>query len=274
MFCPPTNTWLSQRTELFQLFPGDIDTDKIVAARSVADKTFTWFIYFLGSTVVGCDVWRKNRTTKNLSDILSLSDEAFILLTFLNNKERWEYWHKKMVSNPWTKPNCLTSGLRYPLTPLVSLRTKKEDGLTKLRPRQFGTDYPNTPAPRYSTKKPKGPETDTVDRAGTKNLFLNGWTKAGQLKYNDLMIKIREDRHNYGEAFDKSFLRFCKLMAEKALEKRPKKKKRLESVPIYSDHTIPPMDLRNMDEETKNQIKATNEQIETWECATLDANMI
>ena len=61
------------------------------------DKTFTWFIYLLGSTVVGCDTWRKHRTCKNLSDILTLSDEAYIILIFLNNKERWEFWNEKMV---------------------------------------------------------------------------------------------------------------------------------------------------------------------------------
>ena len=47
--------------------------------------------------MVGCDTWRKHRTCKNLSEILTLSDEAFILLTFLNNQEKWEFWNEKMV---------------------------------------------------------------------------------------------------------------------------------------------------------------------------------
>ena len=92
--------------------------------------------------------------------------------------------------------------------------------------------------------------------------------------YNKLMVKIRDNRHNYGAAFDKNFLKFCKKQAEKELSKRPKKKKRYESVPIYSEHTVPPMDLQNVTQDTMNQLKATNEQIENWECEALDTNLI
>jgi len=112
-------------------------------------------------------------------------------------------------------------------------------------------------------------------REGTKNLFLNGWTKDGQEKFNDLMVKIRNDQVNYGEAFDKRFMKFCKHMAEQALAKRaPRKRKRAECVQIYSDNNIPPMDTRNMMEEVKNQIKATSYKVETWECEALDVNFI
>ena len=81
-----------KQTELFKSLPQGIDEEKIVAERSSNDKTFTWFIYLLGSSVVGCDTWRKHRTIKNLFEILTVSDEAFILLTFLNNNEKWEFW--------------------------------------------------------------------------------------------------------------------------------------------------------------------------------------
>lgn len=72
------------------------------------DKTFTWFIYLLGSTVVGCDNWRRERTTKRLSEILTVSDEAFIVLTFINNQEKWEFWWKKMVRSPRSDPTFTT----------------------------------------------------------------------------------------------------------------------------------------------------------------------
>ena len=81
-------------------------------------------------------------------------------------------------------------------------------------PKQFGIDYPETPAPRYSTKRTNNNNNnrrDPVNREGTKNLLLNGWTKEGQLMYNKQMVKIRDDRHNYGVAFYKNFLNFCKI---------------------------------------------------------------
>jgi len=39
----------------------------------------------------------EERTRKNLFDILLVSDEAFVVLTSINNKEKWEFWWKKMV---------------------------------------------------------------------------------------------------------------------------------------------------------------------------------
>ena len=55
---------------------------------------------------------------------------------------------------------------------------------------------------------------------------MNGWTKDGQEKFNNLMVKICNDQVNCGEAFDKRFMKFCKHMAEKALTKRaPRKRK-------------------------------------------------
>ena len=65
-------------------------------------------------------------------------------------------------------------------------------------------------------------------------MFLNGWTKEGQQKFNDLMKKVRDDRADYGAAFDSNFMKFCKQMEEDALQKKPKKKKLPESVQIYS----------------------------------------
>ena len=127
---------------------------------------------------------------------------------------------------------------------------------------------------KYSTRKPNN-RTDSTDREGTKNLFLNGWTKAGQLKYNELMEKIRNDRCNYGDAFDKGFLKFCKQMAEKALEKRPAKRKRsVAYVQIVLDHNIPPVKAENNTLEIQEQIKNTNQEMGNWVCDTLDENLI
>ena len=109
-----------------------------------------------------------------------------------------------------------------------------------------------------------------AQRVGTKNLFMNGWTRDGQKKYNDLMLIIRKDRHYYAEEFDKGFTRFCKKMEKMALEKKPAKRKRTDAIDVYSGLNLPAMNLANVTQEAANQIKATNEEIKTWECDELN----
>ena len=98
---------------------------------------------------------------------------------------------------------------------------------------------------------------------------MNGWTRDGQEKYNDLMVKVRNDRVNYGKAFDNCFLKFCRQMEEKSLLKSPKKRKRAEVIPIYLDNTIPEMNRENWTDEFKNQVRTTNEEIEKREFTPL-----
>ena len=123
---------------LFKLLPQGIDEEKIVAVRSLNDKTFTWFIYLLGPPVVGCDTWKKHRTNKHLSEILTVSDEAFILLTFLNDKEKWEFWLKKWYIYNWQNPNASKAFLTI-------VYIQKQENITKLSPRIFIQWFPDTP---------------------------------------------------------------------------------------------------------------------------------
>ena len=88
------------------------------------------------------------------------------------------------------------------------------------------------------------------------------------------MKKVRDDRADYGAAFDSNFMKFCKQMEEDALQKKPKKKKLPESVQIYSEHNIPPRDVANMTQEFMNQVKNTNEEMQQWKYDPLDPNFI
>ena len=156
---------------------------------------------------------------------------------------------------------------------------QKEKNIETLCLKKLYEEFPDTPSPRYSTKKRKKrdgseDENDKVDRTGTKNLFLNGWTKEGQTMFNKLMEKIRDDQADYGAAFDSNFMKFCKQMEEDALQKKPKKKKLPESIQIYSEHNIPPRDVANMTQEFMNQVKNTNEEMQQWKCDPLDPNFI
>ena len=182
-----------------------------------------------------------------------------------------------MVCIQLTEPKCIQSVPHYTLYSPINLYIQKQESITKLSPRIFSQWFPDTPLLRYSTRKRMN--VDGLERSDrkqvTKNLFLNGWTKDGQVKFNNLMVKIHDDRVNYSVAFYKRFMKFCKHMEEKAPSKKaPRKRKHEECVLIYSDNNIPPMDMRNMTEDVMNQIKATNKEMENWECEALGVNFI
>ena len=137
---------------------------------------------------------------------------------------------------------------------------QKQMNTDMLSSKKLVEEFPDTPSPRYSTKKRKKRDStedasDPVDRTGTNNVFLNRWTKEGQEKYNELMKKIRDDQADYGAAFDANFMKFCKQMEENTLQKQPKKKKPSESVHIYSEHDILTRDTENLTPEVMSQSK-------------------
>ena len=70
----------------------------IVTARSVKSLQMLVFFYYMTGAVVGTETWNKRKTKENFSSIVSLTDEAYILLVLENNFDRWNYQHRQAVS--------------------------------------------------------------------------------------------------------------------------------------------------------------------------------
>ena len=85
------------------------------------------YIHFLDTFVsagIGCKKWKNNRLLKPLSDYFSISDEAFVLLTYDCYNEKWthEYMTKnKLYNENHVMPNNVVS------QHINSTRGKKND---------------------------------------------------------------------------------------------------------------------------------------------------
>ena len=70
--------------------------------------TYSWFCLHFLKSVVGYDKWEKNFTKVKLSDFVMPSDEAFALLVYENNHDRWLDMYERQdyktseVENKWT----------------------------------------------------------------------------------------------------------------------------------------------------------------------------
>jgi hypothetical protein len=58
-------------------------------------KKYIKFINQFGPAITGAAFWNNNKTTKQLSDILTITDEAFIYLCIINYSATWKAQEKK-----------------------------------------------------------------------------------------------------------------------------------------------------------------------------------
>jgi hypothetical protein len=58
-------------------------------------NTYIKFINQFGPAITGVAFWNNNKTTKKLSDLLTISDEAFIHLCIINYSATWKAQENK-----------------------------------------------------------------------------------------------------------------------------------------------------------------------------------
>jgi hypothetical protein len=62
------------------------------------------FINQFGPAVTGVAFWNNNKTTKNISDLMTITDEAFIYLCIINYSATWKAQEKKKSGEDVTIP--------------------------------------------------------------------------------------------------------------------------------------------------------------------------
>ena len=142
--------------------------------------------------------WKAKRyepKTKKVADIVTASDEAFVLLTLENNWERWIDINNKTG-------NAYTTSMR---------------GL----PSTLDSDV----MPKYTHINKK--RTD-VARGDTAPQVWRGWNHEGILRFNDLCKEVKADRTNHA-ALDKTIL--AEIDPEEKSQRPKKRRKKLPPVP-------------------------------------------
>ena len=75
---------------LFQL-------DQVIANRNSNHNMVLHFMVHFGPAIVGADRWKNNIGAKVFSEIMSPSDEMFLLVTIANNENKWRFMVKNEV---------------------------------------------------------------------------------------------------------------------------------------------------------------------------------
>ena len=152
-------------------------------------KTMQMFCDTWLPCVVGKVEWKKSRCIKPMSEIATVSDEAFTLLVLENI---WDVW-TNVPMDEWNKTKELS---RRRSIGRIEEQTESENGsvaATVIRAGKFTKDY--VVGGRY-----------------------RGWSIAGIKRYNDLLAIVKTNRDEYKE-YDEDYM-------ERAQEKYGSKKRR------------------------------------------------
>jgi hypothetical protein len=65
-------------------------------------EVYIKFISYFGPALTGAHFWNKNKNTKSVNDLLTISDEAFIHLCIINYSATWKA-QEQMKDGNWTE---------------------------------------------------------------------------------------------------------------------------------------------------------------------------
>ena len=81
---------------------GPFNLGDIMFRRDLRTQELLQFLHWFADPLVGRETWRANQATTDVSDILTVCDEAYIYLTIESNYEKWLYLHQRTVSTTQT----------------------------------------------------------------------------------------------------------------------------------------------------------------------------
>ena len=144
------------------IFEPEYTLDEIMHLRQNEDPFATFVTTFLKPTY--STKWktkRSERGTKRLADIITVSDEAFVLLTLENNWERWIDMNNKAKNKYTTATRGKSNAIDTNVMPKYTYINRKRDDIA---------------------------DGDTVP------VVWRGWNNEGILRFNELCKSVKQDR--------------------------------------------------------------------------------
>ena len=77
---------------------GVFDLHSIIGKRESKDTFLMKFLYHFVPTIIGYDKWKETKCSKNISELLTVSNEVFLYFTIENNYDRWLFNQNITVS--------------------------------------------------------------------------------------------------------------------------------------------------------------------------------
>ena len=183
------------------------------------------FVVFYIGAVVGLRRFEKDKCRKKYSEYVTVSDEAFAVLTLENNWLRWmamakaKHWKDSPVATRWTVT-------RDKPTPLQMGKSKKRPAV-----------------------KESEPENDRTQQ-GPQARRYRGWSAHGINRYNQLFDQIQKERNSKrGKRFETTLLLHFQEEEEKNASSKGKKP-RIEAQPLPTPKhelwsVVPPIVTKN-----------------------------
>ena len=185
-----------QRTEYNTIYKPEHSLDELLEFRE-NEEAFTTFVKTFLKPVYSTK-WKAKRhkqETKRLSDIVTVSDEAFVFLALENNWERWLDINNK-ANNAYT----------------ASTRGKS-------------TTIDSNVMPKYTYINKKRTDVDPSEIAPPN---WRGWNNEGILRFNELCKKVKDNRKEF-LTIDKDILA---AMEPEENQQRPKKRRKKLTPPV------------------------------------------
>ena len=84
-------------TDYRKLYP-TFKLENVIAQRQLSANNMVHFMLHFGPALVGVSQWKQGMSAHtNFSDLMSPSDESFLIVTLENNFEKWTYLEKHPV---------------------------------------------------------------------------------------------------------------------------------------------------------------------------------
>ena len=77
---------------------GDPDFTDVVARREHPGPKLLMYLYWFTPAIIGNKKWRMKAMTENYSDLVTVSDEAYLYLMVKGNYSKWMYMKNRNVS--------------------------------------------------------------------------------------------------------------------------------------------------------------------------------
>jgi hypothetical protein len=189
----------------------DIMQSALCYKREVTDK-YILFLNHFGPALTGVALWNNNKTTKPVSEMLTVTDEAFIHLCIINYSATWKAQEEKKAGK--TDEPIPVSDIKVDICYCKSI---------------CSLYYKCCQSPRFTKATNKGHF--SAHNAGLCNLPC-GWSKQGLQTFNQLAREIFQSRKEHGEEFNKAFKEY--IEQEMASKHNTGKRKR-NCIDTYND---------------------------------------
>lgn len=212
----------------------------LVNDRRQEREFYTDFAMHFISAVVGKRTFESRNSKFVFSRFVSVSDEAFALLVFENNYNRWldmalrQDWTSSSVKPEYTTCGnvCQTPRHSHEVTPAKKTKNSKTDQVNK--------------------------NNDEIENNASTSMY-QGWSIQGIRRFNELYDLVMQERKSIvGPSFDDTFLQYC-------IDRKSDSKKRVNKKPSVFEVCRHDLWVDNIIEEKSTEVVLVSEKIENNE---------